>query len=273
MPTVPPAPPLAPDGEWGKATRSRHEELLLAGPQKRTSELFRALRIFFECIKGFRALHFVGPCVTVFGSARFPEDHPYYQLARQVGSLLARAGFTVLTGGGPGIMEAANRGAKDAGGRSIGANIQLPKEQKPNPYVDRWVEFHHFFVRKLMLVKYSYGFIAMPGGYGTLDEIYETAVLIQTGKMPDFPLVLMGVDFWKPMFDFLRSSMVAGGTLGADDVNRVLLTDSPADAVAYIRDRGVKQFGLHYARVPKSRWFLGERRRALPAGEPAEPRA
>jgi uncharacterized protein (TIGR00730 family) len=250
--------------EWGKATRSRQDQLLLAGPQRRTSELARAFRIFFECIKGFRALHFIGPCVTVFGSARFSENHPHYRLAREVGAGLARAGFTVMTGGGPGIMEAANRGAKDAGGRSVGANIQLPKEQKPNPYLDRWVEFHYFFVRKLMLLKYSYGFIAMPGGFGTLDEIYETAVLMQTGKMPGFPLVLMGVDFWKPMIDFLRSRMVAAGTLGEKDVGSLLLTDSAVEAVSHIRDQGLKQFGLRYAAPLKSRWILGERQKGLP---------
>jgi uncharacterized protein (TIGR00730 family) len=255
-------------GEWGKSTRSREDERLLAGPDRRGSELGRAFRIFFECIRGFRALHFVGPCVTVFGSARFKEDHPYYGQAREVGGELARSGFTVMTGGGPGIMEAANRGAKEAGGRSVGANIQLPKEQNPNPYLDRWVEFHYFFVRKLMLLKYSYGFIALPGGFGTLDEIFETAVLIQTAKMPRFPLVLMGVEFWKPMIAFLRARMVEGGTLGADDVDQLLLTDSPAEAVKYIRDRGEKQFGLHYRRTPRSHWFFGEARRSLPPPDP-----
>src|SRR5207302_3648648 len=155
----------------------------LQGPQPRGYELSRAIRIFFELIHGFRSLHFVGPCVTVFGSARFHEDHRYYQMAHAVGALLARAGFTVMTGGGPGIMEAANRGAKEAGGYSVGCNIELPQEQRPNPYLDRWITFHHFFVRKLMLVKYSYAFVALPGGFGTLDEIFETATLIQTAKI------------------------------------------------------------------------------------------
>src|SRR5437660_446463 len=168
----------------------------------------RVLRISWEFIKGFRALHFVGPCVTVFGSARFSDDHPVYDLARRTGALLARAGFTVMTGGGPGVMEAANRGAKDVGGRSIGCNIRLPQEQKPNPYLDKWITFRYFFVRKVMLVKYSYAFIALPGGFGTLDEIFETATLIQTAKIRDFPMVLMGRDFWQPLLDFLLNKLV-----------------------------------------------------------------
>ena len=167
-------------------------------------------------MRGFRKLHFVGPCVTVFGSARFTAEHHYYVLAREVGQRLARAGFTVMTGGGPGIMEAANRGAKEAGGYSVGCNIELPQEQKPNPYLDRWVTFRHFFVRKLMLVKYSYAFIAMPGGFGTLDEIFETATLIQTHKIKDFPLVLVGKEYWQPLLDFLRGRLVEAKTIDRD---------------------------------------------------------
>src|SRR5262249_35822813 len=147
------------------------------------------------------------PCVTVFGSARFKENHPYYALARDVGARLAQNGFTVMTGGGPGIMEAANRGAKDVGGGSVGCNIELPKEQKPNPYLDRWITFRHFYVRKLMLVKYSYAFIALPGGFGTLDEIFEVITLIQTGKIQEFPVVLMVQSYWQPLLDFFRSTL------------------------------------------------------------------
>jgi hypothetical protein len=143
---------------WGVAPSAPEVERFLSGPQRRVEELARAMRIFFEFVRGFRALHFAGPCVTVFGSARFTETHPYYELARACGAGLARAGFTVMTGGGPGIMEAANRGAKEAGGRSIGCNIQLPREQRPNPYLDQWITFRYFFVRKVMLVKYSYAF-------------------------------------------------------------------------------------------------------------------
>lgn len=172
--------------QWGKAPPVPEIRQFLQGPQKRSFELRQAVRIFLEIMRGFRNLHFLAPCVTVFGSARFTEEHAYYGLAREIGERLARAGFTVMTGGGPGIMEAANRGAKDAGGYSVGCNIELPQEQKPNAYLDRWVTFRYFFVRKLMLEKYSYAFIALPGGFGTLDEIFETATLIQTHKIKNF---------------------------------------------------------------------------------------
>ena len=196
--------------------------------------------------------------MTVFGSARFKDDHPYYLLARQLGARLAEAGFTVMTGGGPGIMEAANRGAKDAGGYSVGSNITLPVEQKPNPYLDRWVEFRYFFVRKMLLEKYSYAFVAMPGGIGTLDEIFETTVLIQTGKMKEFPFVLMGKTFWTPLLDYLRESLLAAGTIDAADVRRWVVTDSPDEAVEIIRNRAMQQFGLTYGPRAKPRWWMGE---------------
>jgi uncharacterized protein (TIGR00730 family) len=251
-------PPTRSDDHWGKGTSDASERRFLKGPRARGLELAEALRIFGECVKGFRRLHFVGPCVTVFGSARFKEDHPYYLLARELGAKLAEAGFTVMTGGGPGIMEAANRGAKDAGGYSVGANITLPVEQKPNPYLDRWVEFRYFFVRKMLLEKYSYAFVAMPGGIGTLDEVFETAVLIQTGKMKEFPFVLMGKSFWTPLLDYLRSSLLAAGTIDEADVTRWLVTDSPAEAVQVIRERAMREFGLTYGARPKPRWWLGE---------------
>jgi uncharacterized protein (TIGR00730 family) len=258
MPDVKHPPPASTDDHWGKSTSDASERLLLKGPRARGLELVEAVRIFSECVTGFRRLHFVGPCVTVFGSARFKADHPYYQLARELGSKLAEAGFTVMTGGGPGIMEAANRGAKEAGGYSVGSNITLPIEQKPNPYLDRWVEFRYFFVRKMMLEKYSYAFVAMPGGIGTLDEVFETAVLIQTGKMKEFPFVLMGKSFWTPLLDYLRSSLLAAGTIDAADVTRWLVTDSPAEAVQVIRERTTREFGLTYGARPKPRWWLGE---------------
>src|ERR1700693_3713455 len=184
-----------------EAVPEPEERVFLEGPRSRGSELKSVLTILVEFIRGFRALHFVGPCVTVFGSARFSEDHPYYALAREVGRRLARMGFTVMTGGGPGIMEAANRGAKDEGGFSVGCNIELPVEQKLNPYVDRSVTFRHFFVRKLMLVKYSYAFVVMPGGVGTMDELFEALTLIQTKKIADFPLVLMDRAYWRLLLD------------------------------------------------------------------------
>ncbi len=203
---------------WGKAPAAPEVVKFLQGPQPRGFELARALRIFFELLRGFRSLHFVGPCVTVFGSARFARGPSATTRSRaRSAPAWPGPGFTVMTGGGPGIMEAANRGAKEAGGRSVGCNIELPQEQKPNAYLDRWVTFRHFFVRKLMLVKYSYAFIALPGGFGTLDEIFETATLIQTGKIQDFPLVLMGREYWQPLIDFFRDRLVAEGTIAHED--------------------------------------------------------
>lgn len=256
-PNLPPkSDPLLPD--WGTGPAMPEEARFLEGPQRRGFELASAIRIFCELMRGFRALHFVGPCVTVFGSARFPEDHPYYQLAREVGARLSRSGFTVMTGGGPGIMEAANRGAKEAGGYSVGCNIELPVEQRPNPYLDRWVSFRHFFVRKLMLVKYSYAFIALPGGFGTLDEIFEVATLVQTGKIKEFPIILMGREFWRPLQDFLHSRFLVERTIDAIDYDRLVVTDSAEEAVRSITHVAMNQFGLTYGPRVKRRWFLWE---------------
>jgi uncharacterized protein (TIGR00730 family) len=229
----------------------------LKGPQPRGRELRRALAIFAEFMRGFRALHFLGPCVTVFGSARFREDHPTYALAREIGAGLARLGFTVITGGGPGVMEAANRGAREAGGRSVGCNIELPAGQEPNAYLDRWITFDHFFVRKVMLVKYSYAFVALPGGFGTLDEIFETATLIQTRKIEDFPLVLVGRDFWRPLTDFLHGPLETMRLIDPRDADRIIVTDSADGVVAAVRDIAIPAFGLRY-RAPRRRWYLNE---------------
>jgi len=243
---------------WGKLSRSGNEKKFLAGAHGRLANLFRAINIFWEFIYGFRALHFLGPCVTVFGSARYAPEHPLYALGRATGSCLASCGFTVMTGGGPGLMEAANRGAKEAGGESVGCNIKLPMEQKPNPYLDKWVEFHYFFVRKVMLVKYSYGFIALPGGFGTLDEIFETLVLMQTGKINHFPLVLMGKEFWQPLLDYIRHNLVAAATISAEDPNLLMVTDSPQEAAKYIYDLSIKNFGLSWQAKRAKRWWLFE---------------
>lgn len=231
--------------QWGKKSASQEERLFLEGPRTRSFELWQAVRIFRELIYGFRSLHFVGPCITVFGSARFGEKHPYYALTRELGAQVAQAGFTVMTGGGPGLMEAANRGARENQGRSVGCNITLPREQKPNAYLDKWVEFRYFFVRKLMLAKYSYGFIAMPGGFGTLDELFEIMTLIQTGKMESFPVVLIGIQYWTPLLDFLRR-VEESGAIEKQDLDRILVTDSPAEATRHIKECGLERFGLRY---------------------------
>ena len=249
MPVEHIAEPQEPNAQWGKSTSNPEEELFLEGPRSRGFELRRAFRIFRELIHGFRGLHFVGPCITVFGSARFRPDHPYYALTRELGARIARAGFTVMTGGGPGLMEAANRGAKEARGVSVGCNIVLPKEQKPNPYLDKFVEFRYFFIRKMMLVKYSYGFVAVPGGFGTMDELFEVSTLIQTGKIKNFPVVLLGVEYWSPLVSFLRQSLLANGAISAADLDDMLVTDSPTEAVEHIQRCAMEQFGLRY--VPR----------------------
>lgn len=229
---------LRPQSETGKVPLLQSaqdvEKAFLAGKRDRGRDLESAVRIFLEFLQGFEFFDVAMPCVTVFGSARFPEDHRYYGMAREVGQQLARAGYTVMTGGGPGIMEAANRGAKEAGGLSIGANIVLPHEQSANPYMDRFMEFDHFFVRKVMLVKYSCAFVVMPGGFGTLDEVFETITLMQTDKINDFPVILMGTEYWGPMMGFLQKTLITEATIGRADLDLVRLTDSVEEAVAWI---------------------------------------
>ncbi len=231
----------------------------LKGPASRVEEFRRVARIAAEFIRGFRVLHFVGPCVTVFGSARFPESHPYYAAARTLGGEIARAGLTVMTGGGPGIMEAANRGAKEAGGRSVGCNIQLPHEQQHNDYLDTWVTFRYFFVRKVMLVKYSTAFVVMPGGFGTLDELFEALTLVQTKKIESFPVVLMGSGYWAPLLDFMRNSLVTAGTVDAADLDLLTVTDSPEEAVEVIRHRALLK-AKEWRGAPTARKVLREGR-------------
>jgi uncharacterized protein (TIGR00730 family) len=247
---------------WGKASQTADESALLAGPKARFEEFRRACRIFAETIRGFRALHFVGPCVTVFGSARFPETHAYYGLARDVSRRICDLGFTIMTGGGPGIMEAANRGARDAQapghGASVGCNIVLPHEQQPNPYLDKFVEFRYFFIRKVMLVKYSYAFVVMPGGYGTLDELFEAATLVQTGKITYFPIILMGREFWEPMYTFLKERMERIGTISRGDIDLLTLTDSPDEVTDIIaRAKEINADAIRKHRIRAIGW-LGE---------------
>ena len=235
------------------------DRLMLAGPRGRVEEFFRVLRIAAEFIRGFRRLHFVGPCVTLFGSARFKEDNPWYIMARRTAEELGKHGFTIMTGGGPGIMEAANRGARDAGAPSIGCNIKLPHEQGANPYCDTCVEFRYFFIRKVMLLKYSYGFVVLPGGYGTMDELFETLTLVQTGKITDFPIVMMGKDYWDELDDFVRNRMIPDGTISPGDLDLVRVTDDPAEAARFVTDVAEREFGLRRGVPAKPKWWLFER--------------
>jgi len=231
---------------------------ILEGPHSRAKELWLVLRAVRDFIRGFRTLHFVGPCVTVFGSARFDASHPQYETAREVGRRLARLGFTVMTGGGPGLMEAANRGAQEAHGRSVACNIELPHEQQPNRYLDRFVTCRYFFVRKVLLFKYSYAFVALPGGLGTLDELSEALTLIQTGKIENFPVVLIGHDYWQPLNEMLLE-MVASGAISEHDLNLLFITDDLDEAMTHIEEHAVQAFGLR-RRFPKPSIFLGEQR-------------
>ena len=235
----------------------------LDGPKSRTYEFKFAWKVFREFIRGFRTLHFVGPCITVFGSARFKEDHPHYQSAREMGRQIAALGFTTMTGGGPGIMEAANRGAFEAGGMSVGLNIKLPFEQAGNPYVQTTITFEHFFVRKVMLVKYSYAFVIMPGGFGTMDEFFETLTLVQTKTLVRFPIVLFGKEYYTPLFDYM-ASMAREGTIAKEDLSLVLLTDSIAEAARHI-EAFIKKNYKEKAR--RRKWWLFEKKPPKPAGD------
>ena len=239
---------------------SRHgdtERVLLEGPRSRTGEFVQLLRVLRDFLRGFRVLHFVGPCVTVFGSARIRPDEPAYRLAQEMGGALTRLGFTVMTGGGAGIMEAANRGAREARGRSVGCNIELPHEQRPNRYLDRCVTLHYFFVRKTLLIKYSYAFVVFPGGFGTVDELFEALTLIQTGKIENFPVVIMGTDYWREGLGLLEK-MARAGTISRTDLDLIHATDSVEDALAHIREKAIKPFGLQ-RREPRGLPLLGEK--------------
>jgi len=214
------------------------ESAFLAGRRKHTDDVESAVGIFLELLRGFESLNIPEPCVTVFGSARIQEGDPFYTTARALGTALAEAGYAVMTGGGPGLMEAVNRGAKEAGGYSMGCNIRLPAEQQPNVFLDDFVEFEHFFVRKLMLVKYSCAFVILPGGFGTLDEAFEIATLIQTGKLKAFPVVAMGSEFWEPFRSFFRGELSEASLIDAEDLEVVRLTDDVEVAISWIAAGG-----------------------------------
>ena len=228
----------------------------LDGPKSRGFELYFAFRVFWQFIRGFRKLHFMGPCITVFGSARFTEDHIYYKAAREFGKRIAKMGFVTITGGGPGIMEAANRGAFENGGTSVGCNIQLPFEQKHNPYMNEWITFEHFFVRKVVLTKYSYAFIIFPGGFGTMDEFFETLTLVQTKTITQFPIVLFGKEYYSELWDMLEH-MANKGTIAREDLSLVLLTDDMDEAMKHVNTY-IRQ-NYEVKRRKNSWWFFEKR--------------
>lgn len=230
------------------------EHVYLDGPKPRVNELVFVWQVVKEFIGAFRKLHFEKPCITVFGSARFDEEHAYYKAARQFGKRIAELGFTTMTGGGPGIMEAANRGAFEHGGQSVGCNIILPFEQKENPYLTKSITFRYFFSRKVVLVKYSYAFIIMPGGFGTMDELFETLTLIQTKTINDFPVVLFGKEYFQPLVDYINF-MIEEKTISPDDMKLVLLTDDFDEAIQHIS----KYVTSNYVVKPRKFLWLFER--------------
>jgi uncharacterized protein (TIGR00730 family) len=232
------------------------QPVYLDGPKSRGFEFKFAYRVFKQFIYGFRNLHFTGPCITVFGSARFKEDHLYYQAAREFGKRIAASGFTTMTGGGPGIMEAANRGAHESGGASVGCNIQLPFEQVANPYLHKTLMFEHFFVRKVLLIKYSYAFIILPGGFGTMDEFFETLTLVQTKSITQFPIVLFGKEYYRDLWEYLEF-MAENGTISREDLSLVKFTDSIDEAMEHI----FSYIRKYYKVKPRRRmpWLLERR--------------
>ncbi|WP_273568539.1 TIGR00730 family Rossman fold protein [Maribacter halichondriae] len=232
------------------------ESKFLSGPLSRFKELLFTFRVQFSFIKAFRKMHFIGPCVTVFGSARFEPDNPYYQQAEKVGAALADLGFTVMTGGGPGIMEAANKGAYEAGGYSVGCNIILPFEQKPNPYLHKWIDIRYFFVRKFLLIKYSYAFVVMPGGMGTLDELFESITLIQTKMIQNFPVVIFGSEYHKELCHHIQI-MAEEESIGPEDMKLLFVTDSVEEMANHIKIHAIEKFKLvKEEQTPK--WWMGE---------------
>ena len=240
----------------------KSEIKFLEGPQSRWQEFKFTIKVLLDFVKGLRALHFVGPCVTVFGSARFKDGHPYYEVTEELAGRIAQLGFTIMTGGGPGIMEAANKGARAVGGRSVGCNIVLATEQSPNPYLDKWVNIRYFFIRKTLLIKYSYAFVVMPGGFGTLDEYFEALTLIQTQKISSFPIVVFDTVFHKHLIEHIEN-MKLKGTISSTDTHLFLFTDSVEEAVNYISGNTIKQFNLvpekTYKPYKPFKWLLERR--------------
>ncbi|MDB5191096.1 MAG: Cytokinin riboside 5-monophosphate phosphoribohydrolase [Segetibacter sp.] len=241
-----------------RVIKNRMEEYL-EGPRSRWKEFKFAFAVFKQMVRGIRTLHYIGPCITVFGSARFKEGHKYYEASREFGKRIAEMGFTTMTGGGPGVMEAANRGAFENGGYSVGCNIALPFEQKHNPYMHKWYTFKHFFVRKTLLIKYSYSFIIMPGGFGTMDEFFETLTLIQTKTIKSFPIVLYGRSYYQPLVDYM-GFLLKEGTVSENDLKLVILTDDIDEAINHIRTYITGNYTIQ--KRPKPFWGFLEKEKS-----------
>ncbi|XZF15717.1 TIGR00730 family Rossman fold protein [Chitinophagaceae bacterium MMS25-I14] len=241
----------------GEERKKDSVKFFLEGPRSRLMEFIFSIRVMLEFIRGFRVLHFVGPCVAVFGSARIKEGELYYGEARKISAGLAQLGFTIITGGGPGIMEAANRGAKERNGRSVGCNIALPREQQPNKYMDKWFLCDYFFIRKVLMFKYSHAFVIMPGGIGTLDEFFEALTLIQTHKIPDFPIVVFGKAYWEPLMSMFYA-MAEERTIAVGDLRYVLFTDSVDEALEHIKSVAMEKYREGRVRTFRRLPVLGE---------------
>lgn len=238
-----------------KLPRLTEEYSFLAGPRSRFRELRFTMRVYWHFIRGFRKMHFLGPCVTVFGSARTQPQETYYKQAEAVGASLVKMGFTVMTGGGPGIMEAANKGAYEAGGQSVGCNIILPMEQEPNPYLHKWIDIPYFFIRKVLLIKYSYAFVVLPGGFGTMDELFESLTLVQTGMIKQFPIVVIGKEFHQELKEhvlYLKQT----GMISDQDLDYLFLTDSVEEMEEHLQQHAVDRFNLKP--TYKKRWWFAE---------------
>ncbi|MGQ0561814.1 MAG: TIGR00730 family Rossman fold protein [Gemmatimonadota bacterium] len=267
-PSPPPAQPPIPNQELNvPGVETEDEKLLSRAPEvpraDTTTDSWRVLRIMGEFVEGFETLASLGPAVSIFGSARIASDNPYYAIARKTAALLAQEGFAVITGGGPGIMEAANRGAHEVGGTSVGCNIELPFEQGVNAYVDVSINFRYFFVRKTMFVKYAEAFVIFPGGFGTMDELFEALTLIQTGKVRNFPVVLFGAEYWEGLLGWLRARMLGDGMVKAKDLELLIVTDSPQEAVRVVVDCFEQNCSYAAARSEGRR--RGGFKRAVPA--------
>ncbi len=235
---------------------SKSESLFVRGPLTRLKNLSFVFKVFYHFIRAFQKMHFIGPCVTIFGSARFGPETNHYKSAEKIGAGISNLGFTIMTGGGPGIMEAANKGAYESGGYSVGVNIVLPKEQQPNPYLHKWIYIPFFFVRKVLLVKYSYAFVVMPGGMGTLDELFEALTLVQNNIIGDFPIVIFDSEYHKDLTSHIQK-MVDRGSISPQDMKLLFITDSEDEAIEHVRNHTIKKFGLTKYKF-KPRWWNGK---------------